>query len=248
MRLSFCMIGLLCQFSLAEPYFIGTTGPFPVKRTICGSNDMLKMIDQNDDLRRMGTPIGIYKAKTGGGYAMCTGTLVSKDLFLTAKHCEEACSGISVTFGFLQRDRAETFPCKEIVESGNDSFNQDYLFIRLDGNPGAAWGWYDLSDRPLTKGQQLMMIHHPSATPMKVSLKECAFQRESSGLLEHRCDTESGSSGSAILLPDFEKPENTRVVGVHTLGGCNSSPSSTNSGPSIRYLATLSPLIRSLVK
>ncbi len=83
---------------------------------------------------------------------------------------------------------------------------------------------------------------------MRVSREGCRFVAERSGLLAHRCDTLGGSSGSAILLADYSKPENTRVVGVHAFGGCNDNPESTNSGPSIGSLAEKSPLLRSLVR
>ena len=50
------------------------------------------------------------------------------------------------------------------------------------------------------------MIHHPLASPMKVSQKGCEFVEEQDGLIKHRCDTQPGSSGSGILLPDYDHP------------------------------------------
>jgi V8-like Glu-specific endopeptidase len=217
-------------------------------RTVCGNNDMTAMQTESDDLKKMGTPIGIWEVDMGGGTGMCTGTLISKDLMLTAQHCEGECSGIEVTFGYLSEQRKEKFKCKEIVEKGDGSLDKDYLIIRLEGSPGVAWGWYDMSARKLDPGQALMMIHHPSGSPMKVSRKNCSLVEQKSDFISHRCDTQPGSSGAGILVPDFQHPANSRIIGVHTLGGCNQDETDFNSGPAIRHLAETSPLIRSMVK
>ncbi len=211
-------------------------------RTVCGSNDMEKMISLNDKMQAMGRPIGNLR-----GSGSCSGVMISDELFLTAGHCKSSCSSMKVTFDYLSREK-ETFDCKEIVESGSGGSNLDYMVIRLKGYPGKNWGWYSLSDEILQKEQSLLMIHHPSGSPMKVSRKNCAFKKESGGFLYHNCDTEPGSSGSAVLLPDYNNPENTRVVAVHTLGGCNSSSTSYNSGPTIANIAKKSALIRSMIK
>lgn len=218
------------------------------KRTICGSNDMVPMTSSSEALNSMGTPIGIYSGEVDGGVGFCTGTLITKDLFLTAEHCAADCESIQVTFGYLGRDREETFYCKKIIEKGDGKAENDYLIVQLEGNPGVQWGWYDVSASTVESNSQLLMIHHPKATPMKVSYKNCSLKSEEGGFLMHQCDTQSGSSGSAILLPNFETPEQTKIVGVHTLGGCNEEGDSTNSGPSMRHLVEISPTLRSIAK
>jgi len=245
-ELKVLVIGIASSLAslLASPYRIENGIPLGVERTICGKNDMVNMIDQNEPLNLMGHPIGRYRSNDASGTSYCTGTLIDKDLFLTANHCAGKCSGITVEFGYLASTRVEVFPCQEIVESGGNDYNDDYFIIRLKGNPGVRWGWHTPSDKPLDSEAPLLMIHHPMATPMKVSMNNCAFVEEQDGLLSHRCDTESGSSGSALLAPDFDHPENTRIVGVHTLGGCNSSETSFNSGPSMRFLVKLSETLR----
>ena len=87
----------------------------------------------------------------GGSTGKCTGTLISKNLFLTAQHCEADCDKLDVTFGYLSRGRAEKFKCKKIIEKGNELYENDYLVFELEGNPGIGWGWYEVSDRPLRK-------------------------------------------------------------------------------------------------
>lgn len=238
-------------FALPLPLIIDQEGK-PIasySRSICGKNDMAAMTDQNDDLKKMGTPIGIFKLRLGNLTGKCTGTLISKDLFLTAKHCEGPCNEISVTFGFLQGGRVEeTFSCKEIVEKGNEDYNNDYMIVQLEGSPGVRWGWYEPSAREIPHGQELLMIHHPSGTPMKVSSQNCKVIQCKDGLVEHQCDTEPGSSGSAIFLPDYKTPEKTRIIGVHTLGGCNPTETLYNRGPAMTNLVKHSAILKELAK
>lgn len=218
-------------------------------RTICGNDKMEDMIKLDAKMQAMGHPIGRITTGEGDEQGFCTGTLIDKDLVLTARHCQNACKDMSITFGFLSRNK-ETFNCKEIVESGDENkTNQDYMLFRVEGSPGVNWGWYDVSDQPVQKGQELLIIHHPSAKPMKVSRKECkATEVDSRGMLRHRCDTEPGSSGSAIMIPDYNDPENSRIVGVHTLGGCSADPKRYNSGPSMQHLVKLSNTLRTMAK
>jgi Trypsin len=243
-------VSALSFAKIPSPYVTDSQGNslYSIQRTICGTNHMVPMATQSDSMKQMGTPIGIYEATIDGGVGHCTGTLITKDLFLTARHCAANCEDIKVTFGFLREDRSESFGCREIIEKGDESNENDYFIFRLEGNPGVKWGWYDVSAKPVEPKTPLLIIHHPKATPMKVSQKACVLVNEQNNMLNHRCDTEPGSSGSAILLPNYEKPEETRVVGVHTLGGCDSSEESSNSGPSMRHLIDVSATLKSLAK
>ncbi len=246
----FSLISFSTEGKVRQPYWVDASGhpKFSDNRSLCGIDDMVPMITESEDLKKMGTPIGIYEATVDGSTGYCTGTLITKDLFLTAEHCAAKCEEIKVTFGFLEEERQEQFFCKEVVEQGDGKYENDYFLIRLEGNPGIQWGWYDVSAKPVPAGSELLMIHHPQATPMKVSQKNCTLKVEEDNFLNHRCDTQPGSSGSAILLPNYEHPEESRVVGVHTLGGCDDEEDSTNSGPSMRHLVEISPTLKSLAK
>ena len=232
------------------PYFVGRAFPSNQSRYICGEDDMVAMKDQEELVQRMGWPVGRLTIDHGSYTSYCSGILVDKDLFLTAAHCGGRCSRMNVQFGFLYEERRLKFDCDEIVEQGDDEYPEDdYMVIRLQGKPGIEWGWVPLSDKRLEKNDQLMIIHHPSAQPMKVSLKNCLYKYQYKGMLNHVCDTENGSSGAGILSPDFDHVENTRVVGVHAIGGdCDEDDDPTNRGPAIRNLAKSSELIRSLIQ
>lgn len=239
----FVLLGMTAMgFALeAEPLYFDSHGlPVPIStRTICGTNDMVAVKDQNETIRQLARPVGVLE---GPGY-LCTGTLISKDVFLTARHCYSQCNNLSVKFNYLGRSQ-ESFECEELIEKGADDYNQDYMLIRLKGSPGVEWSWYSLSDRSLTDHEPLIMIHHPGGMPMKASINNCLFEKESEGLLYHSCDTNPGSSGAAIVAPDFDFPEKSRVVGIHAFGGCNSNSTNFNAGPAIRFVSTISKTIQ----
>lgn len=219
-------------------------------RSICEKDDMVSIVNASDEIKNMSTPIGIWQIDENGSGGSCTGTLISKDLFLTAEHCSAECKNVTVTFGYWKDGirKEETFGCKEIIEKGDGNHENDYLIVRLEGNPGVNMGWYDVSSRKLSKDAPLLMIHHPGGNPMKVSQKNCIVFNQGEEFLEHRCDTLPGSSGSGILSPDFNNPQNSRIVAVHTLGGCKDDKVSFNSGPSIRHLVEVSPLLKAMSK
>ncbi len=231
----------------AEPFIIGSNSGLLPSRTVCGTNDMVAIAKQSEMLQQMARPTGLVQ---GPGF-LCSGTLVGADLFLTAGHCKAECGDLSVRFNFISSDnlpgRPEVFACKEVIEKGDGNQNLDYMLLRLQGSPGVEWGWYDLSDRPLALNEQLMMIHHPNGSPLKLSLKNCLFKNETNGLLYHNCDTNPGSSGSAIVAPNFDEPALSRLVGIHTLGGCNAAETGFNAGSAIHFLSEKSEAIRNLV-
>ncbi len=244
------------QSSMANTFDILKTDQFGkvenASRTICGTNEMRPMIDEDEDMQALGNPIGQYREKgMFGASAKCTGTLISNDLFLTARHCVSGntCESVQIAFNFLsKRGPEEVFQCAEVVEKGGGSNNDDYAILRLEGKPGVNWGFYPPAAGQATKSQALMMIHHPAGKPMQLSLEKCKVTETKGKMLHHRCDTEPGSSGSAILTrsQDFNA---IRIMGVHTLGGCQKTGTeSSNSGPLMSHLLTLSSTLTELAK
>ena len=91
---------LISNVAVSAPFFTDEEGS-PLSNTICGEDKMVKMYSEPDSFQKMGILIGIYKLNEDGGAAWCTGTLISKDLFITARHCFGECADVTVTFGFL---------------------------------------------------------------------------------------------------------------------------------------------------
>lgn len=217
---------------------------WPHSRSICGTDDNIDMDKAGKSYQQMGRPVGLYMMNNRGA---CTGAMISEDLFLTARHCATSCDKIAVRFGWYKGSKTATYKCTEIVEKGGSAKNQDYMIIRLDGKPGKTWGFYGVSARKLEPSQPLLMIHHPAAKPMKVSKEGCAVYSETGGMLNHRCDTRPGSSGSSILVLDQRTYPALKVVGVHGYGGCfKNGKTSSNSGPSMNQLISLSPILRKM--
>ena len=244
------IIGFIILFTSisvsAAPYYFDRDGrplfPQDRLRTICGSNDMFEMKGASKNLQEMGGPVGRLEAWNGSSGHMCTGTLIGPDMYLTNRHCKASCRSIKVRFDYLEKSMGDVYRCKTILEVGGSNMNQDYMIIRLENEPGLKWGWYGVSADNLKTDSPLLMMHHPGGSPMKVSQKNCVFKKFSGGLLRHRCDTESGSSGTGILRPDYKYPDSSKIVAIHAFGGCNSSSASTNSGPAIQNLVKVSKI------
>lgn len=164
----------------------------------------------------------------GDKLATCTGFMVTSDLLLTNHHCVstiDICFGTVAVFGY-QRDVSghvtptKQYDCLAVIKTSRE---HDYSLLRIDGSPGAPSEWGALqfnASAALADGQALYIVQHPAGEPKRIALDECSVSTlNASGALDtlqsdfgHKCDTESGSSGS----PVFDLSD--RVVGLHHLG------------------------------
>lgn len=175
--------------------------------------------------------VAILTIESQSGISTCTGFLVRKNLILTNNHCvskkEINCESIHINFDFYadsKKSAVENDLCKTIVKEGN--YYLDWAAIELSR---------DIVDRyifnksvqisEISTGEPLLIIHHPSGQPKKVSKIGCKIHeipikgKEWEGknigyksAFSHTCDTTFGSSGSPIL------DKEGRLVGLHFAG------------------------------
>ena len=164
----------------------------------------------------------------GDKLATCTGFMVAPSLLLTNHHCVntmDTCFGTVVMFGY-QRDAngrvmpTKQYDCLAIVKASQP---YDYALLQVDGSPGAADAWGVVTFDPaasLAIGQPLYLVQHPAGEPKRVTLDDCNVSTlKAPGSVPavgsdfgHKCDTESGSSGSPLFNLSH------RVVGLHHFG------------------------------
>ncbi len=201
------------------------------------------------------------------GVRWCTGTLVSNDLFLTAGHCfdqsgggwirpidnttgatitpAEIATNMHVNFNYQVDStgtlRAEqSYPILSLLEYRLGGL--DFAVIRLGGNPGATWGTTQVSTTDAVSGDMLCIIGHPAGWPKRIEAGPC-LNVAGTKITYDDIDTLGGNSGSGVL-----RASDSRIVGVHTNGGCRpSSPGvGSNSGVRITSIIAQSPTLQAL--
>jgi len=190
--------------------------------------DLLKT-DDGELYEIMGKPIGKYRhmCKDAKFYnepmaSSCTGFLVSKDILLTAGHCnsqEKKCDGSSWVLGFTSEnkfiEKDKLFKCKKILAHETDlAKRRDYTLIKLDREVTGI--------KPLTlrrkgnvnKKDELALLGHPSGLPLKVaSSGYIRSNNKKNAYFTTTLDSFHGNSGSPVI--------NTRtglVEGILTQG------------------------------
>ncbi|MCZ6856589.1 MAG: trypsin-like peptidase domain-containing protein [Gemmatimonadetes bacterium] len=200
------------------------------------------------------------------GVRWCSGTLVSRDLFLSAGHCfdrtgnnwqrplqngtndvilpQEIATNMHVNFnyqvdsnGVLRNE--QSFPVLSLVEYRLGGL--DFAVVRLSGNPGDTFGWTPVSPTDASEGDMLCIIQHPAGVPKRIEAGPL-FHLHDSRMGYDSIDTLGGTSGSGIL-----KSPDGNIVGVHTNGGCSTAALSHNHGRRIESILAQSTVLSALV-
>lgn len=199
----------------------------------------------------------------------CSGTLVSRDLFLTAGHCFDPSANTNPSMWIQPRQNGsnQILSAAQIAGNMHVNFNYqrdsngalqteesfpitalveyrlgdlDYALIRLAGNPGDTYGWTGISTVDADVADMLCVIQHPAGVPKRIEAGPL-FHLHDVRLGYDSIDTLGGSSGSGVL-----RASTGLIVGVHTNGGCGLAANSHNHGVRITSIRAVSPIIPTL--
>ncbi|MGV3523997.1 MAG: trypsin-like serine peptidase [Candidatus Sericytochromatia bacterium] len=225
-----------------------------VTSSICGPNDLQHVNSYDGKLgpsvefvRKHQAPVAaMAKGTAESNRKFCSGTMIGPDLFLTASHCIDATItqdkfvvfNYQTLAGSAQLDQQESFKISGVIEDGNGGL--DYAILRVEGNPGAKYGFTGVRASLPANGEPLIDIQHPKGEPKQI---EAGTMSGVSGkyMLYGDLDTEPGSSGSGVLDKDG------MLVGVHTNGGCYSG-GGANRGVKMTEIIANSKVMQSLAQ
>ncbi len=160
----------------------------------------------------------------------CSGFLVGPDLLVTAGHCitnQETCESVSWVFDYkveehskkasLAIPKEKVFKCKRVIEAkleGIKSEMRDYSLVQLDREVKGRKPLRFRKSGAISKGQELIVIGHPSGLPQKVADKGKVFDVSSTRFFKTNLDTFGGNSGSAVFNANTLMVEGILVRGA----------------------------------
>lgn len=221
--------------------------------TQCGLTNQAQNVETYDGT--LGVPVAFvnqHQRAVGqtmrGAVRSCSGTLIGRDLFLTAGHCFDPSPTpqTQVTFNFQTDPAGNPRPEQRFQILGVQEHRLgglDYEIIRLAGNPADTFGFALVSPVDAAVGDMACVIGHPATVPKQIEAGPVtAF--DGNEIRYNEVDTLPGNSGSGIL-----HDPTGRLVGVHTNGGCAGTDPETgfNIGMRISSLIAASPILRDLV-
>jgi V8-like Glu-specific endopeptidase len=138
--------------------------------------------------------------------ASCSGFLIGPDLLVTAGHCvsESSCKNMKWVFGYQKspENNEITFPttniysCKKII-TDLEAKKLDSALIQLDREVSGRKP-LRISPTIARKGDELMMIGHPTGLPTKIT-DQAQVRRRNKLRFQANLDAFAGNSGSAVM-------------------------------------------------
>lgn len=211
------------------PYY-STQGDAPLYRPLYSGNH---------PFRRLGDSVGLLMSSWGRQSWVCSGVMITRDLFMTNWHCggparvldarggwrpfqtdgywnDSIVNDSIIDLSFDTDQVSREYTVSEVVAQSQELDFAILRVARLDALGDARSAPISLSP---PKAGAIVIIHHPEGKPKHVTLGcqiaqvEYPGWRGGMGLdFTHVCDTEAGSSGAPIFNLQGE------VVGLHHLG------------------------------
>ena len=143
--------------------------------------------------------------------ANCSGTLIDKDIILTAGHCMNSkmdCSAYSWVFDYratsgkqlsVQVPATSVYKCQRVIAQKNDYKNNiDFALIKLDRKVTDRSSVNLRLSGSVTNGDKLALIGHPRGLPTKIAAGGLV-QKLGNGFFQANLDAYSINSGSGVF-------------------------------------------------
>ena len=192
-------------------------------------------------------PAARISFQSGGSSFVCTAWLVAgsnANTAITNNHCvknQTEVSTVQARFNYQTTTctgstlaTTTTYAGGTFLRTSSVTGGLDYTLFTLQGNPEATWGEYTATTKSPTSGLQINLVQHPGGTPKKLGFytdsghtTRCTLSTinqtyggsASGSQTGYSCDTEGGSSGSAVM-----DAGTGRIIALHHFGGVTSSP------------------------
>lgn len=211
--------------------FPQTTGS---AESICENDDRRNAVCYDSTMQRAADPVGRMLFQSGGGWYLCTGSIISPNShFLTNNHCiadQTSASTLEIWWRYQSSTCEGTSGTKEYVSTGSQFIvtSQDYDFTLLqltDSKPVERYGYISIDNRLPILGEKIWIPQHGGGNIKKFAvesdLDQSGYAVVDDDNLEgyvansdfgYYADTEGGSSGSPVL------DSNNKLIGIHHFG------------------------------
>lgn len=206
--------------------------------------------------QQLAKPIGRLNIRAQDSYGqrgviVCTAWLVASDLALTNHHCipgtgEFRLLAAQLRLGYLS-DRGQSGDVYPVsLDPVETDPKLDYSLVRVYERPTDKYGVVAIAPGDASPGEELFIVHHPLGKPLQLTRWKCratSWQNDNSELLNHRCETMTGSSGAPIFSLTTRK-----VVGLHFKGGLDENADSYNSAKRLQRIIADSARLTQLAR